>query len=569
MNEHELIFTILLLFASAVMAVVLLRQIHLPSIFAYLLVGTLLGPFVLDWLPALAHTRFLAELGIAFLLFMIGLEFSLPTLLAARKAVFGLGGLQMLITTALGLLLARYWGFSWEMSLLLGGAVAMSSTAVVLRQLAEQTEINTRHGRMAVGILLFQDLATVPFLALVSALSAAQAHPADVGYSLLQALGMFILLGWVGRKLVRPLMHFVARQHSSELFMLTVLLLIFGAAGGAVLAHLSLPLGAFLAGMVLGETEFRHQIEADIRPFQNVLLGLFFITVGMQLNPAVLWTSGAIIIGLLFLIVVGKTLLISLLGWLLGYHPGIALRTGLALGQVGEFGLLIVTLSLQAQLLSPAVGQVVLAVMILSMALTPLLIRWNGPLVKQLSILGYREYLAQQQHATQQLGQNLDNHVILCGYGRVGQNLARLLELEDIPYLALDMDAERVRRAQLHEEPVVYGDAARLALLKAAKIEQARALVITVGEPRTNLKILQQARHLCQDLPILVRGTDVRELGHLLEAGATQVLPETLEASLLLGVQLLAQLDVPQTRVEAYVAAARADQYQFLRQKPH
>jgi CPA2 family monovalent cation:H+ antiporter-2 len=359
-------------------------------------------------------------------------------------------------------------------------------------------------------------------------------------------------------------MRFVARQHSGELFMLTVLLLIFGAAGGAALAHLSLPLGAFLAGMVLGETEFKHQIEADIRPFQDVLLGLFFITVGMQLDPAILWTQGSTIAALLLLVLLGKTLIVAGLGWLLGYHPGVALRAGLCLGQVGEFGLLLITLSLQAGLLSVATGQIVLAVMIVSMTLAPVLVRWNGYWIKRLSVIGYQDYLAQQQ-SVMQFSQTLTDHVLLCGYGRVGQNLARLLELEEVPYLALDLDAERVRHAQVADAPVVYGDAARLALLKAAGIERARALVITLGEPHTSLKVLQQARHLRYDLPILVRGTDAHDLQRLLDAGATVVMPETLEASLLLGAQLLAQLEVPRERIDAYMDTARADRYELLR----
>jgi len=556
---------ILILLAASVVAVALFGRLRLPPILGYLTVGILVGPHVLAWIPHSEGSHFMAELGIVFLMFMVGLEFSLPSLFAAKGAILGLGGAQVALTTLLAGLISYAAGFPPPVSLVLGGAVAMSSTAVVLKQLAEQRELTMRHGRMVVGILLFQDLATLPFLAVLPTLAHGDGLSAALALALLKAIGVFTILLLLGRWIIRPIMYWVASAHSEEIFMLATLLMILGAAATARVAGLSLPLGAFLAGVVAGETEFRHQVEADIRPFQDILLGLFFITIGMQLDPMTLWHQGVLVGLLLSAIIVAKMLLVILLGLAAGHDRGEALRAGITLAHVGEFGLLLVSLALQYHLLSQPEGQVVLASMVLSMALAPLLIRFNSTLVQHLEHIGYVGILSRPEDPIVATAKGLKGHVIIGGYGRIGQSLARLLEQEHLDYIALDLDPERVRQARSAGERVVYGDTTRASLLHAAGLDQARALVLSFDEPQSAFRVLSYVRRQRADLPILVRTRSDRDLEELLAAGATDVLPESLEATLMLGAQLLLHLGIPLSQVEERLGEIRGDQYRLLR----
>jgi CPA2 family monovalent cation:H+ antiporter-2 len=532
----------------------------------YLAVGVLAGPYGLGLLKDVAEIRLLAELGVMFLMFVLGLEFSLPVMWSARRAVFGVGGVQVLVTAGLAGAAAHLAGASPAAALAVGGAVAMSSTAIVLKQLSEQGEISTRHGRLTVAVLLFQDLATLPFLVALPVLGAGTDDPLRaVGLALVTATAVFVAMLVAGRVLARPLMHWVARARSADFFVLSVLLLILAAGEVAHLAGLSLALGAFLAGMVVGETEFRHQVEAEVRPFQDVLLGLFFATMGMQLDPASLagqWDRVLLILGG---ILVGKPVVVALAGLLLRSNPGVVLRAGLCLGQVGEFGLLIAALAINLKVLPADLGQPLFTAMVLSMAAAPVVVRWNGLLAEGLNLFGYRDNLERREDRVARAAEGLEDHVILCGYGRFGQYLARFLALEGVPYVALDLDAEHVRRARAQEEPVLYGDAGRRALLQAAGLARARARVISFNDTDMAIKVLDQVRRVRADLPVLVRATDQRDLPRLTNAGATEVMPEALEASIAMGAQLLLLMGLPQSRVEEHRDTVRADQYRLLR----
>lgn len=341
--------------------------------------------------------------------------------------------------------------------------------------------------------------------------------------------------------------------------------MIVGSAAVADTAGLSMPLGAFLAGMVLGETAFRHQIQADVRPFQDVLLGLFFITIGMQLDLRVLISGWTTVLALLAAILAVKPAVVLAAGFLTRHNLAIALRSGIALAHVGEFGLLLVSLAMAEQVLSFDTGQILLTTMVLSMALAPLWVSWNYQFVQSLNLFGYRENLVTQEQQVTEAAQFLTEHVILCGFGRVGQSLARFLELERLPYVALDLDPERVAKARLASKPVRYGDAGRLSLLEAAGMHRARALVISFDELGMAIKILQQVRQHRADLPVLVRIMDVADLDSLREAGATAVLPEALEASIFMGAQLLLLMGVPHSRVAERMEAVRGGEYRLLR----
>ncbi len=570
MHEGDFFTGLFLLLGIGVGVLALFRHFNLSPILGYLVVGLVVGPNGFGLLPDSEETRFLAELGVVFLMFTIGLEFTLPELLANRRQVIGIGGSEVLLGTLLAGAAAWWLGLSPEAAVLVGGAVAMSSTAVVIKQLAEQMELATRHGRVSVAVLLFQDLATLPFLVLLGTLGAAHAADTGLGLTFLKAAVVFVGLYLGGRWLARPFLHWVARGRSTEVFMLAALFIVVTAALVAHLAGLSPPLGAFLAGMVLGETEFRHQVESDIRPFQEVLLGLFFATIGMLLVPASLLQQGHWILLLTLVILFGKAVLITLLCRLFGEDAMTALRAGIGLSQSGEFGLLLVAGLLPLGLLPEGGGQILLGAMILSMATAPFLIRWSGPLAA--AFLQWRTpspAAAAPEQAVAQESAGMAGHVIIVGFGRIGQNIATLLHEDQFDYLALDLDAQRVRHARDAGFRVVYGDASRTAILETARVAEALALVITHDQLEAARRTVHLARQMNPRLTILVRTRDDSHMDELLEAGATEVLPEGLEASLMLGAQLLLLLGRPESEVNERLAEIRAERYHLLRSFIH
>jgi len=445
----------------------------------------------------------------------------------------------------------------------------MSSTALVARQLGEQMELATRHGRAALGVLLFQDLATLPFLVLLASLAGEGGGGAGVWVDLLVAAGVGVAMVLAGRWLLNPLVHWVAGTRSTELFMLTALLVIIGAAAVANLAGLSPALGAFLAGMVLGETEFRHQMEDDIRPFQEVLVGLFFATIGMAVDPAAVAAAPGAVAALTAALVLGKLLLVAALARPFAGEPGVAWRTAWCLAHGGEFGLLLVAGALQAGVLAPERGQPLLAALVLSMAVAPVLVRHNAPLTRWLVRIRHRERVVDVEQEVAERARGMEGHVIIAGYGRMGQNVAQLLDEEGVPYVALDLDPGRVRQAHQAGEPVFFGDARRERLLKAAGLQRAAALAVTFDHPEAAHRIVHLVRRERKDLPVLVRVRDDRYLDQLLAAGATEVLAVELEASLILGAELLLLLGRPASQVMGRVAEIRAQEYRPLRQFYH
>jgi CPA2 family monovalent cation:H+ antiporter-2 len=569
----ETLLLVLLLLASSVVVVTLCRTLRLPPILGYIIVGIVLGPHALAVVPDVAATQRLAEFGIVFLMFSIGLEFSLPQLHAMRRAVFGLGLAQVALTTLGATVAVELLGYRWQVGVVLGGALAMSSTAIVSRMLAERMELVTPHGRDVIGILLFQDLAVVAFLVLIPALG----HPGpDVGIALAKALGKGALakalgkgalaLGLIlyfGQKPMRVWFHLVARQRSPELFVLNVLLVTLAMAELTQLAGLSLALGAFLAGMLIAETEFRYQVDENIKPFRDVLLGLFFVTMGMLLDLRVGAVQAVEVVLLFAVVVVVKFALVVVLARAFGSPLATALRTGVYLAQAGEFALVMLALAAENALLPPAFTQLALAAMILSMLAAPLMIQHADRLVRRLTA---NDWLARAAEVTQVAARTMarQGHVLICGFGRSGQNLARLLEREDISYVALDADPQRVRDAA-DGTSVVYGDASRREMLVSAGVERARAVVITFADTPVALRILHHVHQLRPDLPVVVRTRDDSEIERLLAAGATEVVPEILEGSLMLASHSLLLLGLPLNRVLKRIRAIREERYGLFR----
>lgn len=565
--EGTVLEDVLLLLAATIAVVVGLRRLRMPPIIGFLAVGMAVGPHALGWVETTETTGALAEFGVVFLLFTLGLEFSLPRLIATRGEVFGLGSLQVGATTAAAAAIAMAFDVPLAVAVVLGGAVAMSSTAIVLQQLTHQGELNRTHGRLAFGTLLFQDLAVVPFLALAGVLASAEAAISTplITFAILKAAVALVIVLAAGRWLLRPLFHEIAASGAPELFTFAVLFVATGAAWSTHAVGLSFALGAFLAGMMLAETEYRYQVEAGIRPFRDTLLGLFFVTIGMQLDvpglirhlPAVT----AILAGMLLL----KTLIVMLAARGFAGQWFKALRTGIVLSEGGEFGFALLTLILQNRLVGAEITQPLLAAITLSMVLSPFLIRHN----KRIARLVLRESgpaqteLARIEAATQALASR--EHVILCGYGRVGQNIARVLEREGFEYLAMDLDPFRVRTAREAGDPVIYGDAADAHMLESVGLERASAVIVTFSDPERSLRIVEAVRRARAFVPLLVRTMDDTQLEELHAAGATEVVPETLESALTLVSHALLVLDVPMSRVLRTVGEIRRQRYRILR----
>jgi CPA2 family monovalent cation:H+ antiporter-2 len=561
----ETLVTILVLLGASVVVVVACRLARLPPILGYLIVGMAVGPHALAWVEDSRSTRYLAEFGIVFLMFSLGLEFSLAQLRALRRAVFGLGFAQVAITTVVVTAALPAVGFDWKAGLVLGGALAMSSTAIVSKMLAERMELGTPHGRDAIAILLFQDLAVVAFLIVIPALGQA---PEELGVALALAtvkgvVALTLILG-LGQKPMRAWFNLVARQRSSELFVLNVLLVTLGLAAITELAGLSLALGAFLAGMLIAETEYRFQVEEDIKPFRDVLLGLFFVTVGMALDLAAVAASWPYVLLLLVASLAFKLVLVAALARAFGAPLASSLRTGFYLAQAGELALVMLALASQSGVVSPAIVPVVLAAMVLSMLGAPVVIQFAEPIVRRLTA---NDWLARAAQLTSiaSTAMTRQEHVVICGYGRSGQNLARLLEREQIPYVALDNDPERVREAAGAGASVVYGDAGRRETLVAAGLSKAKALAITFADTHAATKILHHALALRPELPVIVRTVDDADLDKLVKAGATEVVPEVLEGSLMLASHALLVIGVPLNRVLAHIRAVREERYSLFR----
>ena len=568
---------VLLYLMAAVLGVVACRSLKLPPMLGYLVVGVLIGPNALALAKDTAGVKYLAEFGVVFLMFVIGLEFNLPKLRSMRNLVFGLGSSQVALTiagTLLGhaVLAVAYsglvglpWRMSWQGAVVLGGAMAMSSTAIVVKMMAERLEIESEHGKRVMGVLLFQDLAVVPLLVLIPALNSTGEQLAmAMGLALLKAAVVLTLLLVGGQRVMRWWLTLVARRKSEELFMLNLLLVTLGLAYLTELAGLSLALGAFVAGMLVAETEYKHQVETDIRPFHDVLLGLFFITIGMKLDWHPVLDQWLLVLLLTTLPVLAKFALVAALARGFGAMPGVALRTGLYLAQAGEFGFVLLTLGADNGLVAAEWMSPILASMVLSMLATPVLILYSNRIVNRLSA---SDWLLQSVALTTIAKRSIatEKHVIICGYGRSGQNLARLLVPEHIPYMALDLDPDRVRQAAAAGQSVVFGDAARLQSLMAAGLARAAAVVITYHDTPSALRILHLVHEHAPRVPVIVRTIDDVDIDKLRAAGATEVVPEAIEGSLMLAGHALALVGVPMQRVVRITRDARDARYSLLR----
>ena len=565
MTAHDTLPLVVILLATAVVMVVVFRRLHMPAILGYLLVGVLIGPHALGAVPDTPGTRYLAEFGVVFLMFSIGLEFSLPQLVSMRKLVLGFGGLQVFISIAIVIGIAMQAGQTWQTGLILGGILAMSSTAIITKVLAEQTQLHSLHGKQIMGVLLFQDLAVIPLLVLIPALALSGEQIAmEIGTALLKAGAVLAVILILGQRIMRPLFHLVAAQKSSELFVLTVLLVTLGLAWATEASGLSLALGAFLAGMLISETEYRYQVENDIKPFRDVLLGLFFITIGMLLNVREVLDHWVIVLLVLVALITLKFLVIALLALFMKNDKAVALRCALALAPAGEFGFVLLALAGRDHALAEPTMQVVLAAMLISMMLSPLILAHSERIVMRL-VAGEWEARAVQLQQLAIRSMSKRQHVIICGYGRSGQNLAGFLEREKISVIALDADPMRVRQAAAAGDSVMYGDASRREVLTAAGLPRASAVVVSFADTHAAMTILSHVHELRPDVPVIVRTFDDTDVEKLKSAGAAEIVAEVVEGSLMLATQTMLLLGVPLNKVLARLRQVRGERYELMR----
>ena len=571
MEHASVLDSIIKLLILSVGAVAAFRIFSLPPILGYLLVGAVTGEYALNLIEHNQYLDLMGEVGVVFLLFAIGLEFSIKQLIEMKTTVLGLGGLQVIITTLAIAGLLYHLDLSWQGAVIAGGAAAMSSTAIVIKQLTEQDEMRTRHGKMALGILLFQDIAVVPFLVVIPLLSGdTQADPnPNFWLHTLKGAGIFILMLLIGHFSLRHIFHLVAKSNSMELFNITVLLISLTAAWVTESVGLSLALGAFLAGMMLSETEYKHQIEAEIRPFRDILMGIFFITVGTRLNFAVLPDIWFDVLRLVIVLVLGKGIIIAALTRLFAADNTVSMRTGLVLAQGGEFGFALLTLALGSHLLEQNESQAILAAIVISMVVSPFLIKFNG----KLSRLFFRDTSLkeryQEAHRFSIEVKEVENHVILCGYGRIGQNLGRFLREQGIEYVALELDAKIIKKAWESGDKIYYGDATHGEILIAAGLYRARLVVVSTTDAKTSKIITELARKKNANVPILVRTKDDTHMEELLSLGATNVVPETLEATMTVAQRALEALDIDHEEVYQVINKVRQDGYTHLKNYFH
>jgi CPA2 family monovalent cation:H+ antiporter-2 len=562
---HTSLHLVLILLAVAVLVTAVARALRLPTLLGYLVTGVAIGPHALGWIPDSAEARYLAEFGVVFLMFSIGLEFSLPRLKTMRATVFGFGGAQVLLTLAVTALAARLWSLPLLAGIALGGVLAMSSTAIVSKLLAERMELQAQHGRLIFGALLFQDLAVVPLLILIPAFARTlDSMAVELGFAALKAALVLAFVLFVGQRIMRPWFKWVAYRKSPELFTLNLLLFTLGLAYLTESAGLSLALGAFLAGMLISETEYRYQVEDDIKPFRDVLLGLFFVTIGMRLDLAEVWRHWLLVLTLVAAIIVVKGLIVAALARLSGAPRPAAVRAAVGLAQAGEFGFVLLAQAADLRLLSGDVIQPVLAAMVLSMLAAPFLIHRIDGVAK---ILGGDEWAgrAKEIHdiTVQTFGKS--GHIIVCGYGRSGQNLARLLDAEGISYVALDKDPERVHAVAAAGMTVVYGDASRREVLVAAGLSRAQAVVVTYSDVHSSMAVLRHVRELHPELPVVVRTIDDANIDQLKQAGATEVVSEVMEGSLMLASHAMMLVGVPLAQVLRRIREVRESRYALMR----
>jgi CPA2 family monovalent cation:H+ antiporter-2 len=562
MSDHQFLLDLLILLALALASALVFTRLRLSPIIGYLVSGMIAGPYGLHLIKNLSEVETIAEFGVILLLFTIGLEFSVSRLLRLKHLLLAGGLAQMLLCGAVFTGLAALFGFEVRTAVTLAMALALSSTAIVLKLLSEHGEIDTAHGRMSLGILLAQDLAVVFFLVGLPLLGGL-----DMSFSLWNIAKVALLLGGLlifSRYALQPLLLGILKSRSQELFRITILALVLVTAWLTGTVGLSLELGAFLAGLALAESPYAHQALSDILPFRDTFLAIFFVTIGMLVNLELVTTQWPVVLGATLIVVLVKFMAAALATLVCRYPLRIALLSGLLLFQAGEFSFVVLKEATDLALLPDNAYQVVLAVIALTMIATPLVAGQAHSLAAWISALfGHKGGVHPE---LQERTANLSGHVLIAGYGLSGRNVGQILRRFDIPFLYVELNADSVSRGRRNGEFIVYGDITSREVLHELGIERARALVLAINDPASLARGISIARQCNPDLFILARTRYVAEREHLLTLGADQVIPDEFEASLQLGANLMRRFHINEGRIMHVLSELRQQHYASLLQ---
>jgi CPA2 family monovalent cation:H+ antiporter-2 len=571
MTDYSVLGNLLVIFSVSIAVVFAFHQFRLPSIAGFLVAGALIGPHGLNLIGDIGTVQVLAEIGVVLLLFTIGIEFSLVQLASLRRLLFVTGPLQVGSVLLVAWLGALWVGLSWQEGIFWGFLVSLSSTAIVLKALADKGDSDSIHGRTTIGILIFQDLAVVPMMLLTPILAShVEGSAGSILYTLagsILVVGLIITAAWYA---VPKLLEHIVRSRSRELFLLTIIVLCLGIAWLTSLGGLSLALGAFIAGLVISESEYSHQAMADVLPFRDSFNSLFFVSIGILMNWRVLIDQTALVLGLLFLILLVKFVAGTAASLAMDIPPRSAFMVGVALAQVGEFSFLLAQQGQESGLLRGDPYQVFLAVSVLSMIVTPFLMQWSPLMARRVeAVQRLRHWLPSRTEAhvlqTQAKHIRLKDHVIIVGYGLNGRNLARVLSETEIPHLALDLDGDTVRRESRHGVPIFYGDATNPNVLRHVKIEDAKVLVVAISDPFITRRTVQVAKLLNPKVHVVVRTRYLRELEELHDIGADDVVPEEFETSIEIFALVLRTYNLPQDFITMKAEQIRREGYALLR----
>jgi len=553
-----------ILLAASIVIISISHKIKIPSVVGFLLTGILIGPGGFSLVRDTETINVLAEVGVVMLLFMIGLEFTLDRLKRIQRNFWVGGSLQVLITTSAALLILIVLKVPAKDAVFYGFLISLSSTAVVLKILSDRGETDTPQGRISLGILIFQDMAIVPMIALVPILANVRsASPYAILLRFLLSGGSIAAVFAIARYIMPRVLHLIVGTRIREVFLITSLFVCLGMAWLTSSLGLSLALGAFLAGVIISESNYSHQVVSDILPFKDVFNSLFFISVGMLLNTGVVWRSGLLIVGLVLSILVLKALIIVLTVRMLGYDSRIALITGLALAQIGEFSFVLASVGRANGLLHDHIFQVFLASSILTILATPFLIQLSPVLAEK------TERTLRWKDRPQKIGdkpeRRLQDHVIIAGYGLNGRNVAHVLKEAGIGYVILELNPETVRNAMAAGEPIIFGDVSSRTILKEAKIANARGIVFAISDPATTRRGVRAAQEMNPHLFIIVRTRYASEIDELFSLGANDVIPEEFETSIEIFTRVLDKYYIPRNIIDAQVKVLRGECYGILR----
>ncbi len=570
MAMHEMVFlkSLIIILGIAAVVVFALHRIRIPSVVGFLLAGILLGPYGLHFIKDIETIQVFAEIGVIILLFTIGLEFSLSKFLKMRREVFGVGGLQVLLTVTLVTLISYQWLGDYNKALFAGFLTALSSTAIVMKQLSDKGVIDTPYGRTSVGILIFQDLCIVPFMLFIPIMSGGGGFT-ELSTTFAKAFGLVTIILLSAKLVVPTLLHQVVHTKNRELFAITILILCFGIAFLTAEFGLSLALGAFLAGLVISESEYAHEATSTILPFRDSFTGIFFISVGMLMDTSFFMNNIVFLLPLIFGISILKFITAFIAMFIMRLPLRTAIRSAMDLGQVGEFSFVLAVSGLSAGLISNEMYQWFLASAVVTMIMTPFIMQLS-PLI---SSRASSHRILKRLERIKDLTEHADfpgtrrAHVVIVGFGLNGRNLSRVLKEAEIPYTVLEFNVTTVRNMKKQGEPIFYGDGTKKEVLQRLGTETAKVLVIAISDPASCRNIVQTARRLNNDLFIIARTRYASEVDDLLELGADEVIPEEFETSVEIFSRVLGKFQVPKNEIYNFVDMIREDGYRVLRHK--